>query len=167
MRTTTLCTFAIAAILLPTSSAEPQPPNSSRPRTNAAPPDAGPRLVPVAETKLLMEGLTRPNFQGLEKIFKSKEIDDETWGFARGQALLIAEAGNLLMLRPPRNTGESPWMKDCGDLRDAATSLGKTIASRDAERCRTSLIQLAATCNNCHQSFQVKTRISAFEPSKP
>jgi len=158
---------SLAALAFIVAPADPQQPNASRPRPVPAPSESGPRLVPVAETKLLMEGLTQPNFQGLEKIFKSKEIDDESWSFARGQALLIAEAGNLLMLRPPRNSGESPWMKECGDLRDTAAELGKTIATRNIERCKAGLVQLAATCNRCHQSFQVKTRISAFEPAKP
>jgi hypothetical protein len=159
-------TISIVAISMITAPAAPQQPGASRPRP-AATPDSGPRLVPIAETKLLMEGLTQANFQGLEKILKAKDIDDETWGFARGQALLIAEAGNLLMLRPPRSAGENPWMKDCGDLRESATSLAKTIATRDVGRCRESMVQLAATCNRCHETFKVKTHVSAFEPTKP
>jgi hypothetical protein len=157
---------SVAALALIVAPGVPQPPNT-RARPTASADSAGPRLVAVAETKLLMEGLTHANFQGLEKILKGKEIDDETWGFARGQALLIAEAGNLLMLRPPRGTGENAWMKDCGELRDSATSLAKSIATRDVERCRASLVQLAGTCNRCHQAFQVKTRVSAFESAKP
>jgi len=166
MRFVNVRIISVAVIALLASPADPQQPNSSRSRPTATT-DGGPRLVPVAETKLLMEGLTQANFQGLEKILKGKNIDDETWGFARGQALLIAEAGNLLMLRPPRNTGENSWMKDCGDLRESATALAKTIASRDVERCRAGMVQLSATCNRCHQTFQVKTRVSAFEPTKP
>ena len=68
-----------------------------------------PKLVPVAETRLLMEGLAHSNFRGLERILKQKPADDKAWTFARGQALLIAETGNLLMLRPPKNAGEAIW----------------------------------------------------------
>src|SRR5262245_45627201 len=81
--------------------------------TTPAVPQAGrkvvPKLVPIAETKLLMEGLAHANFRGLDRHLKQKPTEDQAWTFARGQALLIAETANLLMLRPPRNEGESAW----------------------------------------------------------
>src|SRR5689334_10670248 len=69
-----------------------------------------PRLEPIAETKLIMEGMTHANFRGLERTLGKNPLDDQNWVFARGQALLIAESANLLMLRPPRNNGEAIWM---------------------------------------------------------
>ena len=50
-----------------------------------------------------MEGLANPNLRGLGKILAEKPADAEAWGFARGQALLVAETGNLLLMRPPRS----------------------------------------------------------------
>src|SRR5947208_10569444 len=76
-----------------------------------------PRFEAVAETRLLMEGLANANYQGLEKLLKGKPADADTWAFARGQALLIAETGNLLLLRPPRNQGRDVWMRRATDLR--------------------------------------------------
>src|SRR5438552_1751055 len=61
-----------------------------------------PKLEPIAETKLLMNGIADPNFKGLGKMFAEKPKDDDAWAFARGRALLIAETGNLLMIRPPK-----------------------------------------------------------------
>ena len=46
-------------------------------------------LEPVAETKLLMEGLADPNMRALGKLLADKPKDAEAWGFARGQALLM------------------------------------------------------------------------------
>ena len=68
------------------------------------------------------------------------------------------------MLRPPRNSGQDAWMKSAGELRDAATGLAQTLASRDRTRSRAALTNLAATCNACHQTFQVKTKVTAFAP---
>src|SRR5262245_25874627 len=82
------------------------------PGTSQTPSSKGkfaPRLVPVAETKLLMEGLAHPNFQGAKNILRAEKIEKEDWTFVRGQALIIAETGNLLMLRPPNNTGQDAW----------------------------------------------------------
>jgi hypothetical protein len=162
--------IGVALVFLFAARADPQPPTNNRPKT-AVPPstvqDSGPRLVPVAETKLVMEGIAQANFQGLERILKNKEIDDDSWSFARGQALLIAESGNLLMLRPPKNAGEDSWMKLSSQLRESSTNLARVVASRDVERSRKGLTDLANVCNRCHQNFQVKTRITAFAPAKP
>src|SRR5437660_360637 len=107
MSRTRLLLLAVLAAGLMTAPATPQPTPGTRPKIPT--PKTQPRLVPVAETKLIMEGLTHANFQGLEKILKSTDIDAETWAFARGQALLIAESGNLLMIRPPNNSGQDTW----------------------------------------------------------
>src|SRR4051812_16279447 len=85
---------------------------------------ATPRPEPVADTKLLMEGLAGANMRGLSKQLREKPADGDGWTFARGQALLLAETGNLLMLRPPRTgTGQDTWLGHAGDLRDAAEKL--------------------------------------------
>ena len=67
-----------------------------------------PKFEVIAETSLLMDGLNQSNYRSLEKLLKQKPADAETWTFIRGQALLIAETGNLLLLRPPRSGGATP-----------------------------------------------------------
>lgn len=122
----------------------------------------------VAETKLLMEGIANVNFKSLEKMLKGKPEDTEAWTFARGQALLIAETGNLLMLRPPKNQGQEAWNKSSGELREAAKRLAIAAAERDLNTSRARLIEVANACNKCHQSFQVGTRLTPFkEEMKP
>jgi hypothetical protein len=140
------------------------PANLARPqRVNPRPvTQTGPKLVPVAETRLLMEGLANPNFQGLGKLLKEKPNEDEAWAHARGQALLIAETGNLLMLRPPRNPGEKAWLDRAGDLRTTASQLAQALAAHDFEKSRKGLVTLANRCNACHQTFRVKTRVVPF-----
>src|SRR5215468_6277368 len=77
--------------------AAPATPQTSNPK-----PKIVPKLEPIAETKLLMEGLANANFRGLDRLLQKKPDEAQAWVFARGQALLIAETANLLMLRPPR-----------------------------------------------------------------
>jgi hypothetical protein len=122
-----------------------------------------PKLEPVAETRLLMEGLAHANFRGLERLLTTKPPDKETWTFARGQALLIAETANLLMLRPPKSNGQPLWFDRAMELRGAAKQLAATIASQDYEKSRAGLISLSATCNRCHQAFRVQVEIAAFQ----
>ncbi len=121
-----------------------------------------PKLEAVAETKLLMEGLNQANFRGLENLLKQKPDSLEAWGFARGQALLIAETGNLLLLRPPRNQGRDAWQMRATELRDSATALARVLAQQDYEGSRAALGRLANTCNRCHQGFQAPVRVVPF-----
>src|SRR5262249_41475186 len=82
--------------------------NKGQPFTQT-PAKVQPKLEPIAETRLLMDGITHPNFRGIERLLAEKPADVQVWTFARGQALLIAEAGNLLMLRPPKSQGQALW----------------------------------------------------------
>jgi cytochrome c556 len=119
-----------------------------------------PRFEAVAETKLLMEGLAQANYRGLEGLLKKEPADAEAWAFARGQALLIAETGNLLLLRPPRTPeGQDAWFRQATDLRDAAAALARAAGARDYARSRAGLADVANSCNRCHQTFRVATRV--------
>jgi hypothetical protein len=136
----------------------------NRPLIQMPPPLPKPKLEPVAETKLLMEGLNQSNYRGLERLLKDRPGDAESWAFARGQALLIAETGNLLMLRPPKNRGQDAWMAHAAELRTSATALARHAGARDYARSRSALKDLAVRCNRCHQTFRVSVRVGT-EPS--
>lgn len=135
---------------------------SAEPQGQVARPPAGPRLEPVAETKLIMQGLANANFKGLERILSDEPKEDRAWTFARGQALLIAETGNLLMIRPPRNAGEGVWHERAMELRSKASQLARTLATRDYLSSRTEFVGLANSCNRCHQTFRVPVQIEPF-----
>lgn len=110
-----------------------------------------------------MQGINLPNFEGIEKLLKEKPSEADAWKFLRGQALLIAENGNLLMLRPPHNTGEAAWLDRAAALRTSAAKLAGVIAERDFVRSRAGLIDLAGVCNDCHASFRVAKRFLPFK----
>lgn len=145
------------AMALPLALATPAAPQVER-----RPARPGPRLEPVAETRLLMEGLAASNFRGLDRLLRQQPANVETWTFIRGQALLIAETGNLLMLRPPRNPGQDAWMERSTELRDAATALARAAAAKDFDRSQKGLVALVNACNRCHQGFRVPVQITPF-----
>jgi hypothetical protein len=122
-----------------------------------------PKLEPIAETKLIMEGIAHTNYRGLERILSQKPPEEQGWKFARGQALLLAEAANLLMLRPPSNEGTNVWFDQSMKLRAQAKQLAVTIAARDLEKSKAQLVQLAGSCNRCHQTFRVPVEITPFQ----
>jgi hypothetical protein len=144
--------FAGGAVFLSFAHSQPQPARKPTPK-----------LEPVAETKLLMEGLAEPNARALGKLLTARPKDAEAWGFARGQALLLAETGNLLLLRPPRTrAGEEAWLTHAADLRESATHLARAAAGRDYLQARTALAGVGNACNRCHQAFRVGVRIDPF-----
>ena len=129
----------------------------------AAPDQDAPKVVPkfaaLAETSLLMDGLNQSNYSGLERLLKQKPADVDSWTFARGQALLIAETCNLLLLRPPRSGGRDAWYTDAMDLREAAADLARRCGQRDYDGSVAGLKNVAAACNHCHQTFRVSTHV--------
>ena len=149
--------FAVGCAVLPFAQSQPaQPP---------APPKlkGPPKLEAVAETKLLMEGLTNPNVIALGQRLAEKPKDAESWTIIRGQALLIAETGNLLMIRPPKTKeGQDPWLAHATELRENATSLARAAGAKDYLQARTSLAAVANSCNRCHQTFRVAVRVDPF-----
>jgi hypothetical protein len=126
-----------------------------------------PKLEPVAETRLLMEGLAHPNFRGASKFLKQQPADVQTWTFVRGQALLIAETANLLMLRPPRNQGQPVWFERAMDLRKSATELAQAAAQRDYPASKAGVVNVANRCNRCHQTFRAPVEIAPFDDPDP
>jgi len=155
----------IAAALL---TALPGPARPQVPKLGPAKqPPAGskivPKLEPIADTKLLMEGLAHPNFRGLDRILAKKPTEEQAWTFARGQALLLAETANLLMLRPPRNQGQPAWFERAMELRTVSSQLGQTLSKHDYDAARSGLVSLANACNRCHQTFRINVEIAPFK----
>ena len=158
--------WIVAAVLAAFALTAPESASQSKQRPTQAqmPAVEGPQLQPVAETKLLMNGLAKPNFDGLNRHLKDKPADAETWEFVRGQALLVAESGNLLMMRPPKAKAlQDAWMAKATDVRAAGVKLAKAAGDRDYLAARAAHAELANACNRCHERFQVKTRVSPDE----
>jgi len=166
LRWLTLTCFALLLLAAPAVPQVPQQQRPAQPRQVPPPPPARgmpPKLEPIAETRLLMEGLAQANFRGAERLLRQKPTEADAWTFLRGQALLLGETANLLLMRPPKNAaGESAWMERATDLRVAAVRLARAAGDTDFERSRAAFVELAASCNRCHEKFRVPTKITPF-----
>ncbi len=140
-----------------------KPPVVIRPGADA--PKFVPKFEVVAETRLLMEGLANSNLKSLQKLLKDKPADLDTWVFARGQSIIIAETGNLLLLRPPRNVGRDTWMKLAMDMRTQASTLARAVAARDHAAAKVELSRLTDACNRCHTAFKIPARAGVGDPA--
>jgi hypothetical protein len=126
-----------------------------------------PRLEPIAEISVLMKGINLPNLRGLDRELRQRPTSADAWSNIRGQALLIAENGNLLMLRPPRKLDEETWLARARDLRTVAAQLSESAAARDHEHSVAGLKELANACNRCHQFAKVDVQITSFADEQP
>jgi hypothetical protein len=161
---------ALAGLLLTASgTAQTSRPPGTLPAPRPAP--ATPKFVPkfeaLAETRLIMEGLAHSNYRSLNKLLKERPADNDTWVFARGQALLLAETGNLLLLRPPRNSGRDTWMKLGMGLRSAAGTVARHAGNRDYPGAKAALAELTNACNRCHQTFRIPVKVAPDVAAPP
>jgi hypothetical protein len=53
------------------------------------------------------------------------------------------------------------------DLRKAATAVARATASQDFTRSRSTFVELANSCNRCHQAFRVNVEIVPFQEAPP
>jgi len=117
-------------------------------------------LEPVAETRILMLGINLPNFQGLQQRLARQPANKDSWEIVRGEALLIAENGNLLILRDPPAGSRQTWVDRARDLRSAGKRLARAAADRDYARSRDCLADLLNSCNRCHRNYGVRVDLS-------
>ncbi len=123
------------------------------------PPDAGPPFKPVADVQQLMEMMIDPaadvvwgavgtiiDEQGTQEIFPR---NDEEWANVRNHAMLLAEAGNLLMLGD-RPKDEGPWMIMSNAMIEAGVAAFEAAEAKDADAIFAVGEQIYNSCETCH-----------------
>ena len=73
----------------------------------------------------------------------------------RGQAVALAEAGNLLMLGS-RAKDRAAWVKYSRAQVDAAEAVAKAAVAKNADQLSTAADALYETCAACHKDYLPK-----------
>jgi hypothetical protein len=103
---------------------------------------------------------------------------DEQWKDLQGKALLLAEAGNLLMMpgrlatccaiptsiSPTRNPAR--WMEDAKMLVDAGTKAFEATKKKDVDAVLELNEQLYNACVQCHADFRPTYKTRPIGPSR-
>jgi hypothetical protein len=122
----------------------------------AASPAAGPSQVkPVATVLEIMQMMTIPFSNAVFEAGGDAPKDDKAWDAVRGQAVALAEAGNLLMLGS-RAKDRAAWMKFSRAQVDAAEAAAKAAAARNADQLSAASDALYETCSGCHKVYMAK-----------
>src|SRR5438105_13963753 len=83
-----------------------------------------PPFQPVATISEIMDAITLPYSDALLYIQRNPPASDRDWETLQMQALMLAESGNLLMVKE-RAKNQGQWMKDARMLVDAGAAAVK------------------------------------------
>jgi hypothetical protein len=109
---------------------------------------------PAATVKQLMLDIIYPASNDiLLAIYRGGPKDDQEWATVRRGALILAESGNLLMLRG-RARDLTDWMKNTKLLVDAGNAAYKAAQVKDGNALAALAGALDASCTTCHKQYR-------------
>ena len=112
-----------------------------------------PPFQPVATISEIMVAITLPYSDALLYIQRNPPKDDRDWQTLQMQALMLAETGNLLMVKGrARNQGQ--WMKDARLLVEAGAAAVKATRAKDMQAVLALNDQIVSSCITCHKQFR-------------
>jgi hypothetical protein len=106
----------------------------------------------VATTGEIMTALVVPSSNAVFHTTAEPPAADADWTAVRAQALLLAEAGNLLLIGT-RARNEAEWTRAAAALRDTAEAFAKAAAAKDAARIEALSENVYETCEQCHSRY--------------
>jgi hypothetical protein len=120
-----------------------------------AKPVAAAQIKPVATVLEIMNTMTIPFSNKVFEASGEPPKDAAGWDAVRGQALALAESGNLLMIGA-RAKDRAAWMKFSRAQVDAAELAVTAAAARDADKLSAASDALYETCAGCHKVYMKK-----------
>lgn len=136
--------LVLAAAVTWTAHTAPSPASDEQPKTTP---------VPV-ETSMhdFMEGVFQGPYRRLKTAIAAEPKDNAGWKVVRSEALVLAEGGNLLLLRKPEKDADK-WAEFSAASRDAGADLFKAAKKKDFTASRKAYEAMITHCNACHKHF--------------
>lgn len=99
-----------------------------------------------------MEYAFEPFFHSLKESLAHQPADKKAWKPIKANSLILAENGNLLMLRGPEED-KAAWNALAAKLREEGKLLYQSAKKRDYELARRHYVNFVTSCNACHEKF--------------
>ena len=119
-----------------------------------------PPFKPVVDVKQMMAGIVDPSadvvWESVATIFTKEGVEERRprtkaeWEHVRNNAMMLAEAGNLLMMSPRAKDG-GEWMKRSQELIDSATVALRAAEGQNVEQLLNVGGVIDESCENCHK----------------
>lgn len=101
----------------------------------------------------LMVKIIYPASDALFYIESRTPTTDAEWTVIEGQALMVAESANLLML-PGRARDQKQWMVDAKLMLDAGADAYAAAKKKDVAAIAALSEQLMESCTQCHKNYR-------------
>jgi hypothetical protein len=111
----------------------------------------------VASVKQLHEVMISPASDAVFDASANPPRNDQGWTAARNQALMLAEAGNLLMVGN-RVRDSDNWMKMSRALVDAAARAAMAAEKKDGKVLEAATDSITVACETCHRPYRDQGR---------
>jgi len=131
-------------------------------RREAPPPPPPPPFEPVADVQQLMRSVVDPAADGIwdavktvdsaEGVVEYAPKTDTEWQAVRNHAVMVAESGNLLMMRGCAKD-EPDWRRLSRALVDAGRRALAAASVQDKDALFDAGGQIYEACSNCHQKY--------------
>ncbi len=107
----------------------------------------------VGSMSELMVKIIYPTSDALFYIESRTPTTETEWTALEGQALMLAESANLLMM-PGRARDQKQWMADAKLMLDAGAAAVKAVKTKNVEAISTLNEQLLESCTSCHKHYR-------------
>jgi hypothetical protein len=101
----------------------------------------------------LMVKIIYPTSDALFYIESRTPKTDAEWTALEGQALMLAESANLLMM-PGRARDQKQWMADSQLMLDAGAAAVKAAQAKNVDAIAALSDQLMESCTTCHRHYR-------------
>lgn len=119
--------------------------------------DAGNDSQPAAveaDMHEFMEYVFEPPYKRLKAGLAAApaSADRNAWKGLKSDSLILAEAANLLLHRPPAERADE-WHKNAQDVRKQGGELYQAAKQRDLDLTKKHFAVMLKKCNHCHDEF--------------
>lgn len=127
---------------------------SSRVPTQPVALEEGAELVPVEEDMHeFMEYVFQPTYKRLKAVMAKTPEDNAAWKAIKADSLSLAEAANLIMMRPPEEDVED-WNAHSVAVRKHGKAFYTAARGKDFEAATKHYKAMLTSCNACHKQFE-------------
>jgi len=140
----------LALVLLASATVMAQ---AAAPATPKQPAPARPPTRNVGSMSDLMVKIIYPASDALFYIESRTPKTDAEWITLEGQALMVAESANLLML-PGRARDQKQWLADAKLMLEAGAAAVKAAKAKNVEGIVALSDQLMESCTSCHKHYR-------------
>jgi hypothetical protein len=116
-----------------------------------------PAFQPVGSMSQLMVDIIYPASDAIFYAYREPPKNEHEWSILQGNALTLAESGNLLMM-PSRARDQAGWIKDSKLLVDVGAAAYKAAKAHNMDGVLALNDQLNTACVTCHQEYRPNYR---------